>query len=177
MPRRRRRDEWERPVRLRPKVCWLLRMKRRVRTAASGEKLQPSWSDSGLLLFSRSQPPRRAAPRCFASRHTTCRGSVTMRRKCCVDSHAFRDEGKPRFASHRVSHVLRTTKLSKPSLIDEHQFVREQEHLGEFLPGIQRLGRSFRPAEIVLRVPGCHRGISSGTRRRELNPRRPGKTV
>src|SRR5439155_24610868 len=31
-----------------------------------------------------------------ASRDTTCRGSATMRGKCCVDSHAFRDEGKRR---------------------------------------------------------------------------------
>src|SRR5207245_3620428 len=72
----------------------LLRMDRQVETTTSAEKVQRGRCYWARLLFSRSQPPRRAASRCCASRDTTCRGSATMRGKCCVDSHAFRDEGK-----------------------------------------------------------------------------------
>src|SRR5437667_6761388 len=71
----------------------LLRMDRQVETTTSAEKVQRGRCYWARLLFSRSQPPRRAASRCCASRDTTCRGSATMRGKCCVDSHAFRDEG------------------------------------------------------------------------------------
>src|SRR6266699_4842179 len=46
--------------------------------------------DVPSLALSRSQPPRRAAPRCFASRHDAC--VTSLRPKPCVDSHAFRDE-------------------------------------------------------------------------------------
>src|SRR6266550_8869259 len=48
--------------------------------------------DVASLALSRSQPPRRAAPRCFASRHDAC--VTSLRPKPCVDSHAFRDEGR-----------------------------------------------------------------------------------
>src|SRR6266699_3103242 len=48
--------------------------------------------DVPSLALSRSQPPRRAAPRCFASRHDAC--VTSLRPKPCVDSHAFRDEGR-----------------------------------------------------------------------------------
>src|SRR5437660_3632419 len=75
----------------------LLRMDRQGDTTTSAETVQRCRCYWARLLFSRSQPPRRAASRCCASRDTTCRGSATMRGKCCVDSHAFRDEGKLRF--------------------------------------------------------------------------------
>src|SRR5438876_2723042 len=78
----------------------LLRMDRQVETTTSAEKVQRGRCYWARLLFSRSQPPRRAASRCCASRDTTCRGSATMRGKCCVDSHAFRDEGKWRELTH-----------------------------------------------------------------------------
>src|SRR5438105_9141474 len=80
-----------------------LRMDKQVEATTSAEKVQRGRCYWARLLFSRSQPPRRAASRCCASRDTTCRGSATMRGKCCVDSHAFRDEGKRRFGGHWVS--------------------------------------------------------------------------
>src|SRR5207244_5216792 len=64
--------------------------------------------------------------RCCASRDTTCRGSATMRGKCCVDSHAFRDEGKESTALRQATafhlargdyaevHMLRAIHHSKP---------------------------------------------------------------
>src|SRR5437773_10343310 len=48
--------------------------------------------DVPSLALSGSQPPRRAAPRCFASRHDG--GIRNLKLKSCVDSHAFRDEGR-----------------------------------------------------------------------------------
>src|SRR5882672_7825092 len=57
--------------------------------------------DVPWLALSRSQPPRRAAPRCFASRHD---GAIrNLKLKSCVDSHAFRDEG--RFRLHTYGYV------------------------------------------------------------------------
>src|SRR5437660_320946 len=99
----------------------LLRMDRQVETTTSAEKVQRGRCYWARLLFSRSQPPRRAASRCCASRDTTCRGSATMRGKCCVDSHAFRDEGKRR---KRPAHVSNhspelsngTSPLAKPEV-------------------------------------------------------------
>src|SRR5438445_13902149 len=104
----------------------LLRMDRQVETTTSAEKVQRGRCYWARLLVSRSQPPRRAASRCCASRDTTCRGSATMRGKCCVDSHAFRDEGTCSFyatVGYMQEGILRCSlHYSLDDLIDLRRF-------------------------------------------------------
>src|SRR5207302_7899262 len=63
-------------------------------------------------------------------------------------------------------------------LIHKHQFVREQQHLRELLPCVQRLGRFSRSAEAILGIPRfvqCLGIVRIGPN--ELNLRGPGEGI
>src|SRR2546428_6821172 len=105
--------------------------------------------DVASLALSRSQPPRRAAPRCFASRHDAC--VTSLRPKPCVDSHAFRDEGRFRLHTHGLGKAMKTVPLSFRSCavrLDTHRSVFEI-----ILIRVHSKSQTFENAEWYSTVP------------------------